>query len=173
MYLKLIIWYAAGSINHKCHLYLIPNRLYIDYCGDRIINVDRGSFSSPGYPNDYPANLNCEWQIKATSPSNGKVVIRVQEFSTDEWRDVVNVEGRTFHGDASRLFRLQGTTKVRGIIFNSSEVTVSMTSNSRREDSGFLLALQSLNDTYSELSFKLFEPFQPCFPSFAISISLP
>ena len=173
MYLKLIIWYAAGSINHKCHLYLILNRLYIDYCGDRIINVDRGSFSSPGYPNDYPANLNCEWQIKATSPSDGKVVIRVQEFSTERGFDVVNVEGRTFHGDASRLFRLQGTTKVRGIIFNSSEVTVSMTSNSWGEDSGFLLALQSLNDTYGELAFKLFEPFQPCFPSFAISISVP
>ena len=115
--------------------------------------MDRGSFSSPGYPNDYPANLNCEWQIKATSPSDGKVVIRVQEFSTDSWLDVVNVEGRTFHGDASRSFRLQGTTKVRGIIFNSSEVTVSMTSDSWREDSGFLLALQSLNDTYGELAF--------------------
>ena len=135
--------------------------------------MDRGSFSSPGYPNDYPPNLNCEWQIKATSPSDGKVVIRVQEFRTERRRDVVNVEGRTFHGDASRSFRLQGTTKVRGIIFNSSEVTVSMTSDSWREYYGFLLALQSLNDTYGELVFKLFEPFQPCFPPFAISISLP
>ena len=115
--------------------------------------MDSGSFSSPGYPNDYPPNLNCEWQVKATSPSDGKVVIRVQEFTTEELYDVVNVEGRTFHGDASRSFRLQGTTKVRGIIFNSSEVTVSMMSNSRREDSGFLLALQSLNDPYGELAF--------------------
>ena len=137
----------------NCHLYLIPNRLYIDYCGDRIINVDRGLFSSPGYPNRYPPNLNCEWQIKATSPSDGKVVIRVQEFRTERRRDVVNVEGRTFHGDASRSFRLQGTTKVRGIIFNSSEVTVSMTSDGSIQDSGFLLALQSLNDTNSELAF--------------------
>ncbi|XP_022095857.1 very low-density lipoprotein receptor-like [Acanthaster planci] len=112
------------------------------FCGERIFNVDRGSFSSPGYPNSYPSNLDCKWQIKAEPATNSTLITEILHFKTEKRYDVVELEGRTFYGNAPQTFSLSGTTKVRGIIFRSSEVNVSMTSDSSAEFSGFLLALK-------------------------------
>ena len=98
------------------------------------------TFSSPGYPQKYPANLDCRWEIR--SSGNPVILVEIDHFKTETSADVVSFEGRTFHGDLSSVFTISGSTKIRAIIFNSSLVFVTFKSDSNKEYSGFLLSLQ-------------------------------
>ena len=46
-------------------------------------------FTSPGYPNSYPSNLNCKWIIQ--SESGGQVEIQFVDFATEDEIDYVEV----------------------------------------------------------------------------------
>ncbi|XP_022097562.1 relaxin receptor 2-like isoform X2 [Acanthaster planci] len=125
-------------------------------CAESTINMDSFVFSSPGYPDSYPSNLDCKWQIKAISPLSRTILIKILDFRTERSYDFLDLEGRTFLKDAPHLFRLHGETMVRGIIFNSSEVAVSMTSNGRLQFSGFFLALESSTTMFDQPSCGIF-----------------
>ena len=75
---------------------------------------------------------------------NSGIAVQILNFRTESSYDFVTLEGHTFYGDGSRLFRLHGITKVHAIIFNSAEVTLSMTSDQFVQYTGFQLKLQGL-----------------------------
>ena len=47
-------------------------------------------FSSPGYPNDYPNNANCQWIL---IPRNSRNLVRIEfvDFDTERKWDYVTV----------------------------------------------------------------------------------
>ena len=44
-------------------LYFAGNKLFAVGCGNIIYHDHSGSVTSPGYPQDYPTNTDCIWQI--------------------------------------------------------------------------------------------------------------
>ena len=46
----------------------------VDGCGG-LLNKDSGAFSSPEYPNYYPANVICEWKIETDPGTKVRIVI--------------------------------------------------------------------------------------------------
>ena len=53
-------------------------------CGARL-NRNKGTIFSPGYPNDYPNNLKCIWNI--TVDKNDFIVIHIENLITGDNSD--------------------------------------------------------------------------------------
>lgn len=48
-------------------------------------NGSSGTFTSPGYPGNYPNNANYTWTL-TTGDSNARVVINITDFSVVQYR---------------------------------------------------------------------------------------
>lgn len=53
-------------------------------CGEEFTGPS-GSFSSPGYPNQYPENRECIWYITTTAGSS--VTLTIHEFNVEYHQD--------------------------------------------------------------------------------------
>ncbi|XP_022112155.1 uncharacterized protein LOC110991203 [Acanthaster planci] len=112
-----------------------------NYCGERIIVADPEpvNFTSPNYPADYPAKLDCAWTIMT---AQGNVIfVQVHDFNTEARYDVLRIEGRTFYAVDPSEFSLDGRTKVRSMVFNSSSVTIKFKTDFSIQEEGFLLSI--------------------------------
>ena len=117
--------------------------MFSEICGWRFIFLsdEPETFTSPSYPHNYPANLACKWEIR--SSGNPVISVHIEDFETETANDVVSFEGRTFYSDSPEVFTMDGSTKVRTIVFNSSSLFLMFESDSSKEYSGFLLSLES------------------------------
>ncbi|XP_038052721.1 uncharacterized protein LOC119725387 [Patiria miniata] len=107
-------------------------------CGSRVVYIfgDYADLNSPEYPNPYPSDIACQWEARSKV-----ILVSIMEFSTEPSRDVVRFQGSTLHGGETVAFVLDGSTKVRTIAFNSTSVSISFSTDSTVEDSGFRLRL--------------------------------
>ncbi|XP_022097859.1 uncharacterized protein LOC110983163 [Acanthaster planci] len=108
-----------------------------DECGYRVIYIYGTSVDlrSPGYPDHYPSDIACRWEV-----SSKDVLVSIVEFATEASRDVLVFEGSTLHGGKVVSFEVDGDTKIRTLAFNSS-VQIIFTTDSTVTKSGFVLRL--------------------------------
>ena len=51
-------------------------------CGGRLTGVTQGIIASPGYPNNYPANMNCTWTVSVLSGRTITVTVETLSIAT-------------------------------------------------------------------------------------------
>ena len=56
---------------------------FLANCGGSY-SSNRGSLHSPGWPNSYPENIDCIWEIRV--PERNFIVLKVENF-TVEWEE--------------------------------------------------------------------------------------
>ncbi|XP_038047561.1 uncharacterized protein LOC119721553 [Patiria miniata] len=114
-----------------------------NYCGEEtvLVNFSPVNFSSPNYPAYYPNGLDCAWTI--TTLPFLLIFVHIEDFYTEANYDVVQIQGLTFSGVSPSVFRFDGTTKVRSMVFNSSSISIQFTSDGSVGKRGFLLSFQS------------------------------
>ncbi|XP_038047558.1 uncharacterized protein LOC119721550 [Patiria miniata] len=113
-------------------------------CGEDTVLVDflPVNFSSPNYPANYPAALDCTWTI--TTSWFLVIFVQIEDFYTEALYDVVQFQGPTFYGDLTSDFKMDGTTKVRSMVFNSSSMFIKFTSDTARERRGFRVSIETV-----------------------------
>ena len=97
------------------------------------------NLKSPDYPENYPVSLACRWNVVSQG-----VRVSIEDFLTERFRDVLSLSGDTRDGGTDLTFELHGTTKILSIVFVSSRVTVSFSTDSTVSFFGFHLKLQNL-----------------------------
>ncbi|XP_071795644.1 dorsal-ventral patterning protein tolloid-like [Asterias amurensis] len=117
-----------------------------DYCGSPNISVGTApvNLTSPGYPEDYPNSIDCQWEIRA--PDWVSVVVSIQDFST-ELLDYVYIDGTLLDGHTASI-ALFITTRLKSIAFTSL-TSIRFAADEFDAGRGFLLQLQGTNDTSS------------------------
>jgi len=55
-------------------------RSFLVKCGGNLTERN-GNFTSPGYPNDYPTNVNCTWEIQV--PSGHVILLFFTSFNVE------------------------------------------------------------------------------------------
>ncbi|KAM8971861.1 ovochymase-1 [Pelodytes ibericus] len=109
-------------------------------CSDVILTSDNGVISSPGYPSDYPNDLNCQWRIIAPRGS----IIRLDLLDLKTERDDSGCQDhlRIYEG-AGQNKKLIGTfcgmVHLYSLKSDGQEVTLAFTSNPTVTLSGFTL----------------------------------
>ncbi|XP_022079238.1 uncharacterized protein LOC110973075 isoform X2 [Acanthaster planci] len=118
-------------------------------CGEETITVDFEpvDFLSPKYPDKYPAELACTWTI--TTAEANVIFVHVKDFQTEPSHDVLKLKGQTFYSASTSQFSLDGKTKVRSVVFNSSSIVIEFISDSA-SGGKFHLSLQSNFSSYSD-----------------------
>ncbi|XP_038073197.1 uncharacterized protein LOC119741495 [Patiria miniata] len=114
-----------------------------NYCGEEIIQVNSipEEFSSINYPSaSYLPNLYCTWTIIAVQ--SHRIMVEIVDFDTEPKYDIVTFEGHTFYAISPSTFTMHGNTKVRSIVFNSSSILLSFSTDPNLEKRGFLFSLQ-------------------------------
>ncbi|XP_076823169.1 tumor necrosis factor-inducible gene 6 protein-like [Clavelina lepadiformis] len=87
-------------------------------------------FNSPGYPNNYTDNTDCEWRIR--TGRNAQIVIKFEDFETEEIHDYVEIE------DGSETLRYSGKALVNvPYMSRNSEIVVRFHSDAQRNFKGF------------------------------------
>ncbi|KAM9311465.1 ovochymase-1 [Gastrophryne carolinensis] len=100
-----------------------------------------GSISSPGYPEGYPAGLNCSWTIVSTSPSNIiSVVVEQQSIADSEncTTDSLSIY-RKEEDERKLLGSLCGNLSHYSLKSRGSEMTLAFVTDSSGTMAGFTL----------------------------------
>jgi cubilin len=103
------------------------------------------NITSPGYPFDYPRNMQCQWSISADS-SSSVVVLNVQDFSLEASPTCVKDHVTFYDGNSTNyptLAQLCGTGLNTQIISTGPSMTVVFSSDSMITDKGFALEYRS------------------------------
>ena len=73
------------------HLFILNLLTYFSACNRTLIaDVREKYFTSPNYPNSYPANSNCEWNI-VNYHRNGRLLLHITDFVTENNYDFVYI----------------------------------------------------------------------------------
>ena len=99
-------------------------------CGqtDFTAQDDEQEFTSPNYPNNYPNNANCRWNINASGKS---AEISFTNFATEAEYDEVKL-----YLDGSLAGNLSGNITSQPFQFNQ-EASITFTSDGSIQDTGF------------------------------------
>ncbi|XP_077864847.1 cubilin-like [Saccoglossus kowalevskii] len=74
--------------------------------------------TSPGYPDDYDNNENCEWLVTASSPDS-TFIVHLRDLSTEKWFDYLDIgEGHDLNDASTRVHHMSG--RIRPWFFWSS-----------------------------------------------------
>ncbi|XP_022103182.1 uncharacterized protein LOC110985962 isoform X2 [Acanthaster planci] len=161
------VWCGKGEIPCKTqNLICIRNSSkqdIIQICRDKIegcggvidFSGNSTDLRSPGYPQAYPPDVACHWEIKSTE----RFLISIVSFATETSRDILRFEGTTPQDGKPVFFKMDGSTKFRTIEF-CSLVRINFTTDSTVEDTGFLLRLLPTNNDTSCID----EPHDDCGP---------
>ncbi|RVE71212.1 hypothetical protein OJAV_G00072380 [Oryzias javanicus] len=122
-------------------------------CGEPLLG-EKGSFSSPFFPSNYPPKVSCRWDIQVSKEKFIK--LEFQKFSVGSQsetcpHDYLEVEDKRFCG--SKL-------KSEFVIVKSSKATVTFHSDSSYVDQGFLIRYEA------------FYPSDPCPEQFRCTSNL-
>ena len=99
------------------------------------------NFTSPGFPWQYPPNLECQWHIFAEDDMI--IVLRIRRFDLESGFDYLTVgNGNTANKD--RIARLTGVSKVRAVSSGSSIIWMILSSDGTGSMAGFLLQIEQI-----------------------------
>ena len=95
--------------------------------------------TSPRHPNNYPSNLNCQWEVRTSA---GPIVINILDFKTKSGYDFVKIDGPGLElGDLAahsrNMLQLSGTTCITKVTSRLPAINITMTSGPIFKDKGF------------------------------------
>ncbi|XP_078482036.1 embryonic protein UVS.2-like [Ciona intestinalis] len=116
---------SIGSIGFNATFMEIPP------CGfDAVATTTSQIITTPGYPNHYPNNVNCNWRINTTAGM--KVQLNIETFFTNSYYDYLLVES-----GGVRLGRLTRSYPAKIFRSNGNKMTLTFISDKFGTNSGF------------------------------------
>lgn len=115
-------------LDSSVHLHIVS----ASNCG-KILNGPSGSLQSTNFPNNYPNNEYCTWEIQV--PQGKKVRLEFEELRTEENKDFVLIYDT---GKTDPVVALNGVKdKPRAITSTGNSIRVRFISNSVNTNNGF------------------------------------
>ncbi|XP_068173527.1 ST14 transmembrane serine protease matriptase a [Antennarius striatus] len=121
----------------------VPKRSLQQQCGGQLTG-EKGTFSSPNFPNYYPSQCSCQWSIQVPTGKAVKVTFKKflvsepgQENSQDCKKDYVAVNGKKFCGE-----KPEGTLTETS---DSNTMTVTFYSDYSYVDQGFSAEFEAID----------------------------
>ena len=138
---------SIGSVDVCSFLFICLLLLSLSFsgsCGPRNIFPDLTNvlnFTSPGFPSQYPPNLECLWHIFAVD--NKVNVLRIRSFDLERGFDELTI-GDGNEAGKNEIARLTGQVKVRTVTSGSSTMWMMMSTDKTGQMSGFYLEIGQL-----------------------------
>ncbi|KAI8513410.1 hypothetical protein Bbelb_100490 [Branchiostoma belcheri] len=106
-----------------------------------------GSFNSSNYPNNYPDDHDCRYEISVTPPKVVKLTFT--EFAVEEDYDYVYVYDGNTTASGFQIAKLTGTTIPKPVTSTGSFMTVRLVSDTSTNQKGFLANYAAEDKVYS------------------------
>ena len=119
-------------------------------CGS-ILYGPSGSFQSTNFPNNYPNNEYCTWEIQV--PQGKKVLLDFEELRTEENKDFVFIYDT---GKTDPVIAFSGIKdKPRAITSSGNSIRVRFVSNGEYANNGFKVSYKQTGKISSKQFFKI------------------
>ncbi|XP_034622788.1 CUB and sushi domain-containing protein 1-like [Trachemys scripta elegans] len=116
-----------------------PSPLCIAKCGGTLTNMG-GVILSPGFPGNYPSNLDCTWKILL--PIGYGAHIQFLNFSTEANHDFLEIQNGPYH-TSSMIGQFSGTELPPSLLSTTHETLIHFYSDHSENRQGFKLAYQA------------------------------
>ena len=123
---------------------MFPFILISGSCGSRNIFLeytDVLNFTSPGFPMQYPPNLECLWHIFADD--NIVIVVRIRSFNLERGFDYLTIGDGNEAGN-NKIARLTGQIKVRTVTSGSPTMWMMLVTDNTGNMPGFYLEIEQI-----------------------------
>ncbi|XP_030381464.1 cubilin homolog [Scaptodrosophila lebanonensis] len=120
-------------------------RVFANGCGGRL-QSEEGVITSPRYPNEYPNNVHCEWQVSVHP--GGAIRFTIEDLSLETLSECHYDYLEIFDGykkaSNSLLFRpCQASDDIKELELTSNEATIIFHSDNSNSDRGFRMSYRS------------------------------
>ncbi|KAM4694506.1 CUB and sushi domain-containing protein 1 [Discoglossus pictus] len=115
-----------------------PSPLCIAKCGGILTNMG-GVVLSPGFPGNYPSNLDCTWKISL--PVGYGAHIQFENFSTEANHDILEIQNGPYH-TSSQIGQFSGAELPSALLSTTHEVLIHFFSDHSENRQGFKLIYQ-------------------------------
>ncbi|XP_069583000.1 CUB and sushi domain-containing protein 1 [Ranitomeya imitator] len=116
-----------------------PSPLCIAKCGGTLTNLI-GVILSPGFPGNYPSNLDCTWKISL--PVGYGAHIQFENFSTEANHDILEIQNGPSH-PGSQIGQFSGNELAISLLSTTHEVLIHFFSDHSENRQGFKLVYQA------------------------------
>ncbi|XP_033639013.1 uncharacterized protein LOC117299572 [Asterias rubens] len=121
-----------------------------DFCGETKIHlgVDPHNITSPRFPNLYPLETECIWEINAVD-TDVAIKLEIHEFHLERGYDWLEIRDTNRSEHQSSTVFLSGTTRISAILYRSRFLTMRFTSDEIIAKGGFLITLKTVDNDYT------------------------
>ncbi|XP_053315605.1 CUB and sushi domain-containing protein 1 [Spea bombifrons] len=116
-----------------------PSPLCIAKCGGALMSMS-GVILSPGFPGNYPSNLDCTWKIML--PVGYGAHIQFENFSTEANHDILEIQNGPYH-TSSQIGQFSGTELPLSLLSTTHEVLIHFFSDHSNNRQGFKFQYQA------------------------------
>ncbi|KAM3932341.1 CUB and sushi domain-containing protein 1 isoform 2-T2 [Leptodactylus fuscus] len=116
-----------------------PSPLCIAKCGGTLTNL-MGVILSPGFPGNYPSNLDCTWKILL--PVGFGAHIQFENFSSEANHDILEIQNGPSH-PGSQIGQFSGNELPISLLSTTHEVLIHFFSDHSENRQGFKLTYQA------------------------------
>ncbi|XP_063297188.1 CUB and sushi domain-containing protein 1 [Pelobates fuscus] len=118
-----------------------PSPLCIAKCGETLMTM-AGVILSPGFPGNYPSNLDCTWKIML--PVGYGAHIQFENFSTEANHDILEIQNGLHHASSSsQIGQFSGADLPSSLLSTTHEVLIHFFSDHSENRQGFKMSYQA------------------------------